>query len=141
MGKAPSTSAVVCRKHFEERDFIYPVYETLAWQDAAGYPATPRPSGTLGRDLGRQSPPFPSRWADENSMSRPPGPPARQPGVTRKTYRRSLRGVCKLHRQRKERMTKQKAKRDPEYLLPMRTAPESAMKEGSYVTVFVWPPN
>lgn len=29
MGKAPSTSAVVCRKHFEEQDFVYPVYKAM----------------------------------------------------------------------------------------------------------------
>lgn len=31
-GKTPSTTAVVCSKHFQEQDFVYPVYKSLGYK-------------------------------------------------------------------------------------------------------------
>ncbi|KAM7297997.1 uncharacterized protein ISCGN_023148 [Ixodes scapularis] len=32
MEKAPSASIVVCSKHFDEQDFVYPVYKSLGYK-------------------------------------------------------------------------------------------------------------
>lgn len=38
MGKAPTATAVVCRDNFEERVFVYPVYETLGKTNTEVFP-------------------------------------------------------------------------------------------------------
>lgn len=69
------------------------------WDPRSG----PAPTiATVPEPLGRRKFNVPTSWA--------PHPPARR-DATRQPYRRSLRGVWKLRRQRKERMTKQKAKK------------------------------